>query len=103
MNFFLGRRLNLKSGHDKLQLLGDHAFDFQELSLVIELELLGARHVNVMGKLFPTFEVALHLDDQAIDFFIAHDLLEAVVGPVTGARKTMAPPRSSRAVNFSAA
>src|SRR5207244_4272428 len=42
-----------------------------------------------------------HLNDQCIDFFIAHGLLAAE--PVTGARNTIAPPRNSRAVTFNAA
>src|SRR4051812_1217895 len=102
MDFLLRRRLDLQRGHDQFQFLRDHAFDLQELRLVLEFEFLRSRHIDVMRELFPAFEMALHLNDQRIDFFIAaHGLLADE--PVTGARNTIAPPRNSRAVTFNAA
>src|SRR5258708_6506323 len=72
MDLLLGRVADLDSGHDQFEFLDDDALDFKEVGVILIARFLGAGQTEEMIKLFPTFEVVLHLLDEPVQLFVAH-------------------------------
>jgi hypothetical protein len=99
MDFLAGGRSRVDVRKDKLNLLDNDTFDFKKMIFVGGSEFLGPGHIDEMVKLLPTFNVGLNLGYELIDFFKIHKFQEDMDEDVVwGNMKTIAPPRSSRAV-----
>jgi hypothetical protein len=87
-----------------LQLLRQDRFQFQKLPLVVLTKLLRPRKREKLVKLFPAFQVVLDLRDKSVEFVAIHTQakIDYRFSKARGARKMIAPPRSSLAVNRSA-
>src|SRR5262249_3544654 len=73
MDVVFGRRDAFDGAENNLELLRQDAFDLEELILVFGVELLRAGEAEVLVELLPALEVALHLEDQLVYPFIAHN------------------------------
>jgi hypothetical protein len=108
MNLVLGGVGDVHACENDFKLLDEHALDFEEVRFVLDAEFAGAGEVDELVELLPALEVVLGLLDQWSQFCCAHGSLVCLLTDgintfgddveTMGARKTMAPPRISRAV-----
>src|SRR5581483_10480647 len=79
-HFLLGRRARLDGRQDQLQLLDHDGLHFEEMVLLLVVELLQARDVHEMIELFPALRVGLQLLDQLVHFGGVHRGVTVGVG-----------------------
>lgn len=69
-----GNRQVLQLGENQLELLGEHALDFQELGLVLLSEFLRSGQPHVIIELLPALQMVFHPREGLIERFSFHSI-----------------------------